>query len=66
MSFIKVWCEYDFSGNFGNNNNEDIFEVDADDNIDKLVLNFLIQATDLNELDLEDLYGWEFVSINQL
>ncbi len=66
MSYIKVWCEYDFSGNFGGNNNEDIFKVNMDDNIDKLVLNFLIKATGLDEEDLEGLYGWDYISISQL
>ncbi len=66
MSYIKVWCEYDFSGNFGGNNNEDIFKVNMDDNIDKLVLNFLIKATGLDEEDLEDLYGWNYINISQL
>lgn len=27
MNYIKVWCEYDISGDFGGNNNEDIFVV---------------------------------------
>ncbi len=66
MSYIKVWCEYDFSGNFGGNNNEDIFKVNMDDNIDKLVLNFLIKATGLDEEDLEDLYSWNYINISQL
>ena len=66
MSYVKVWCEYDFSGNFGGNNNEDIFEVNMDDNIDKLVLNFLIKVTGLDEEDLEDLYGWNYINISQL
>ena len=66
MRYVKVWCEYDFSGNFGGNNNEDIFEVNMDDNIDKLVLNFLIKTTGLDEEDLEDLYGWNYINISQL
>jgi hypothetical protein len=66
MIYVKVWCEYDFSGNFGGNNNEDIFKVNMDDNIDKLVLNFLIKATGLDEEDLEDLYGWNYINISQL
>ena len=66
MRYVKVWCEYDFSGNFGGNNNEDIFKVNMDDNIDKLVLNFLIKATGLDEEDLEDLYGWNYINISQL
>ena len=66
MHYVKVWCEYDFSGNFGGNNNEDIFKVNMDDNIDKLVLNFLIKATGLDEEDLEDLYGWNYINISQL
>jgi hypothetical protein len=66
MRYIKVWCEYDFSGNFGGNNNEDVFEVNMDDDIDKLVLNFLIKATGLEEEVLEDLYGWTYINISQL
>ncbi len=66
MRYIKIWCEYDFSGNFGGNNNEDVFEVNMDDDIDKLVLNFLIKVTGLDEEDLEDLYGWNYINISQL
>ena len=66
MSFIKVWCEYDFSGNFGGNNNEDVFEVNKDDDIEKLVSNFLIKVTGLDEEDLEGLYDWNYITISQL
>lgn len=67
--FIKVWCEYDFSGKFGGNNNEDVFVIEEDksqDEIERMVLNMLSNSTGAPEEDLEDLYGWEVINIKYL
>ena len=67
--FIKVWCEYDFSGNFGGNNNEDVFEVYpelAHHEVEERVVNFLKGRCGVSEEDLEGLFGWEFITITEL
>lgn len=67
--YIKVWCEYDFSGNFGGNNNEEVFEVPYEynqDKVDKVVVQYLSTQTGLDEEELEDLYGWEYIQIGLL
>ena len=67
MSYIKVWCEYDFGGSFGGNNNEGVFEVpDSCEDIESLVLQKLTEATSLDTEDLDDLYNWEFITIKTL
>lgn len=68
-NFIKVWCEYDFSGSFGGNNNEEIFMVDSElsqTEIEELVLTKLSNYTGLTSKDLADLYDWTFVDIEKL
>ena len=69
MVFIKVWCEWDFNGEFGGNNNEDVFEVDvewSDDDITSRVSDLLVKCTGESEDDLEGLFGWRFVSVRKL
>lgn len=67
--FISVWAEYDINGNFGGNNDQDIFEVDdslSESVIDYLVVERLKSVTGLDAEDLEDLYCWETVNIKKL
>lgn len=67
--FVKVWCEYDFSGKFGGNNNEDVFAIKGDkseEEIEFKVLSMLSNFTGVSEEDLEDLYGWEVINIKYL
>lgn len=62
---IKIWCEYDISGEFGGNNDEDVLLVDEDfsvEEIEKEVLSILRGRTDLDEEDLDGLWGWEGIS----
>ena len=69
MKYIKVWCEYDFNGSFGGNNNEEVFEVDENMNasdINEKFVNYLSNMTSLSEEDLEDLWDWEFIEIKEL
>lgn len=69
MDYIKVWCEYDFSGNFGGDNNEDVFEVDeslTEEQVGDLVLNYLVDRTDCSEEELDGLYGWEYITVETL
>jgi hypothetical protein len=73
--FIKVWCEYDIGGDFGGNNNEDVFEVD--DGLTAAQINQLVEEKfsdlfeDIKEEDDESflntgLLGWETITINKL
>ena len=67
--FIKVWCEYDFGGDFGGNNNEDVFEVSefaTNEEIDKMVENMLMTTTQLTAFEIEGLFGWSFIDIKYL
>jgi len=67
MSYIKVWCEYDFGGSFGGNNNEGVFEVpDSCEDIESLVLQTLTTATGMFAQSLDGLYDWEFITIETL
>ena len=70
MEFIKVWCEYDFGGQFGGNNNQGVFSIPehlSTSEVDTLVRNYLISATGVGDEDLdEDLYGWEDISVSYL
>ena len=67
--YISVWCEYDISGSFGGNNNEDIFEVDTsleDDQIETLVVSHVTSKSGVNEYELDGLYGWSHIDIQKL
>lgn len=64
-NFIKVWCEYDINGSFGGNNNEEVFEVIGDVDIDQRVFDYVSDATGLSEEDLDGLYDWEWVTISK-
>lgn len=67
MKYIKVWCEYDFGGSFGGNNNEGVFTLgDRTENIDSEVLKLLSSHTHLSEKELEGLYDWEFIEVEEL
>lgn len=66
VSYIKVWCEYDFNGNFGGNNNEEVFIVPSTMDIETKILNELMSRTLLAEDELEDLWDWEFIEVKEL
>lgn len=64
MKYIKVWCEYDIGGNFGGNNNEEVFCIMNDTlDIEELVKCVITTMTGLDELDLEGLYDWGFIDV---
>ncbi len=73
MNYIKVWCEYDISGDFGGNNNEDIFSVSdslSSQDIDQILTERFADLADDTEgegslLD-EGLMGWEYINIIEL
>lgn len=73
MNYIKVWCEYDISGDFGGNNNEDIFSVSdslSSQDIDQILTERFADLADDTEgegslLD-EGLMGWEYINIIKL
>jgi len=67
--FISVWCEYDINGDFGGNNNQDVFSVSKEltqSQVEDLVLERLKVQTGLDEEELEGLYGWEYLAIKEL
>lgn len=69
MRYIKVWCEYDFNGQFGGNNNEEVFSVSdklSGAEINKLVKAKLVKWTELKPRELSGLHGWEFIEVNEL
>jgi len=69
MSYIKVWCEYDFNGNFGGNNNEEVFEVDeslTEEQVGDLVLDYLVSRTGCSEEEIKGLYDWEWIAMKTL
>ncbi|AHX01143.1 hypothetical protein M316_0078 [Nitrincola phage 1M3-16] len=67
--FIRVWCEYDINGSFGGNNDEEVLEVSAgltEDQIEEKVLKFVSKASGVDEEDLEDCWGWDFIQPERL
>ena len=69
MVHIKVWCEYDFCGSFGGNNNEEVFVVEDDLDgsvIDARIGEYLVNTTNISEEDLEGLWDWNFINISKL
>lgn len=74
MNYIKVWCEYDIGGEFGGNNDQDVFLVPEGANVDQLLADkFQHIWDDIKEEDDEDenlidagLMGWEYISIWEL
>lgn len=61
-NLIQVWCEYDINGEFGGNNNEDVFFVEEGSDVESLVKDRISLATGLEEDELEDLYGWAYLT----
>lgn len=58
---VHVWCEYDISGSFGGNNNEEVVKVKDDlteDQINNLVSAYLEKNSGLSEDELDGLWGW--------
>lgn len=69
MNYIKVWCEYDISGTFGGNNNEEVLRVPEDyesNQIEPVVEDYLHKITGLRKDELEGLWDWEFIVIEDL
>lgn len=69
MKHIKIWCEYDFGGNLGGNNNEEVLTLSEDlsgKEISQLVNDYLRKATGLGKEDLEGMWNWEFIKVVEL
>ena len=69
MRYIKVWCEYDFGGKFGGNNNEEVFSVSdrcSLEIVENNVVKMLQGITGLSDEDLEGLYDWEYIELEEL
>lgn len=67
--FIKVWCEYDFSGAFGGGNNEDVFEIPDNHDSDVVaasVASIVSRRTGLDVDELDGLFDWEYLEIESL
>lgn len=74
-AFIKVWCEYDISGQFVGNNNEEVVSIAFPEHvkenertryIEDAVLTYVQEMTNEDADSLEDLYGWEHIGIVNL
>lgn len=71
MDYIKIWCEYDFGGDFGGVNNEDCYRVNEGMSVEEVedsVLAILSDTTGLSrdELEEDNLYGWEYITVLSL
>lgn len=76
MAHIKVWCEYDFGGSFGGNNNEEVYEISdflSKEDIDVILETAFAELWE--EVDEEKdgttileagLLGWEYITIDRL
>lgn len=67
--FIKVWCEYNFSGAFGGNNDEDVFEIPDNHDVEVVtesVISLLSKRTGLDVDELDGLFDWEYLEIESL
>ncbi|APU01930.1 hypothetical protein [Aeromonas phage L9-6] len=74
-STIKIWCEYDISGQFGGNNNEEVVSITFPEHvqenerngyIEDVVLTYVQKMTYEDADNLEGLYGWEHIDIVNL
>ena len=69
VSYIKVWCEYDFNGSFGGNNNEEVMVVETGlsrKEVNTLVYDYLRKVSRLGKEGLEGLWDWEFIEVKEL
>lgn len=60
---VHAWCEYDFGGSLGGNNNEEIFRVDSNlskDEVRTLIFEYIKNASGVEEdEDLEGMWGFD-------
>lgn len=63
--YIRVWCEYDISGQFGGNNNEEVFRVSDGEDVNKLLSEWSIKMFGENLIDC-GVMSWSVVEINNL
>ena len=71
MNFIKVWCEFDIGGEFGGNNNGEVFIVPEGVDTKGALMdryNYLVDECDLDSIDelFEDLMGYEYITISEV
>ncbi|CAM0065508.1 hypothetical protein VPHF86_0296 [Vibrio phage F86] len=69
MKFISVWCEYDFNGAFGGNNNEEAYIVDDSLSVDEIeakVVAELSACTGESAEDLDGLFSWRVINVVKL
>lgn len=58
---VHVWCEYNISGSFGGNNNEEVVNVEdnlTENQINERLVSYLMKNSGCSEEELEGLWGW--------
>jgi len=71
MNFIKVWCEFDIGGNFGGNNNEEVFIVPEGVDIREALIErygYLVEDCELEGIDelFDDLMDYEYITVSEV
>lgn len=69
FNYIKIWCEHDISGDFGGNNNETCMIVSneiATEDVDLKVAEHLSERTNCSIDELEGLFDWEYILVEEL
>jgi hypothetical protein len=69
MNYIKVWCEYDINGNFGGNNNEEVLsfpDTYEEEDVNQKVSDYIVEKSGQDIEELEDLWGYEFIGVEEL
>lgn len=69
MKYISIECEYDISGNFGGNNNQEVLFVEDGlhpAKIEEMVLNYVSKQSGVSESELDELYWWGYIQISTL
>jgi len=71
MQYIKVWCEFDIGGEFGGNNNEEVFIVPDGVNVKEALTKrygYLVDECELESMDelVDDLMGYQYITISEV
>ncbi len=66
--YIKLWCEYDISGTFGGNNNEEILAIPEDftGSVPDLLREHVNNRCPYLEEDDEGLWDYEYIDVFML
>ena len=71
MNFIKVWCEFDISGEFGDNNYEEVFIVTEGLDVKEALIKrygYLVDECELDSIDelFDDLMDYEYITVSEV